>query len=869
MAEDSVTIIKIETGQAVQSVNDLRQNISLLKQQIGETTIGTAEYQNLLKQLKENQSALKDAMYGTANSLEQIAADAKGVSVVFNEQNKLINQENQSYNALVHALADLKMQWRATTDEAERADLGKRINQVNDRLKTLDASVGNYSRNVGNYTNSIVDAFSKMGGGAAKAIAPVKGLTTGFKALSATPVVAIMGLLANVLSKVIENIKSSEENTGRLNASMSAFKVIGDAVTKILQGLGAVLGTVVGGFGRLIAAITGTSDKMKERQAIAEDELKLQKEQRETLQANAEAERDIAELRAKASDKLNYTAEERLAFLQKAGEEEKKIMERAYEDAKLTYEIQKAKNALTESSAEQKQKEAEAYAAMVRAETAYFQQVRTINAGINRERRQMATEARNAAREALEAKKAEVEAQKALLEQQAALEAKDSDERLELQEAARTKQRELDEANAKAKIKNAKTLAATLEAIEKKYNADILKMRQDHQREVEAQERLHLQNLANAYGQGSLEYLRAQMAVAKLQLDQIREAGKLQEETVEEYNARLLAAQRAYYAAVRAVNDKNAQEATAELRLAQAKATEGTEAYYAGLLQLAEANARNLRRLEGESDTEFAIRQAEADQARIKAQRDLLDYMDAQELQAQQNQVEILREGSLARLRAEVDLKQYELDTLHKLEEESEDQFRARQIAAEKAHTDAIVALWESRVAMFGEVVGGMGDLFGTLADMYEKDTGMTEAEERKVKNLRIAAATIEMLNGVVTAVAQAQSLGPVAGPIMAGINSAAVIAAGTKNIEKIRNTAISKGSATTTSASTAASTPVPAAVLAPTYTMDVQQVRTVTSATEEDRLNQMARDQRVYIVASDIEASQNAIRTRVRESTF
>jgi hypothetical protein len=50
---------------------------------------------------------------------------------------------------------------------------------------------------------------------------------------------------------------------------------------------------------------------------------------------------------------------------------------------------------------------------------------------------------------------------------------------------------------------------------------------------------------------------------------------------------------------------------------------------------------------------------------------------------------------------------------------------------------------------------------------------------------------------------------------------------------------------------------------------MDVQQVRTVTSASEEDRLNQMAKDQRVYIVASDIEASQNAIRTRVQESTF
>ena len=249
--------------------------------------------------------------------------------------------------------------------------------------------------------------------------------------------------------------------------------------------------------------------------------------------------------------------------------------------------------------------------------------------------------------------------------------------------------------------------------------------------------------------------------------------------------------------------------------------------------------------------------------------RDLLGYMDAQELQAMQNKVDVLREGSDAQLQAQVELTQYQLETLHKVEEESDEEFRARQIAAEKAHRDAIEALWQQRVDTFSTVVVGMGDLFSTLADMYEKDTGMTEEEERKVKNLRIASATIEMLNGVVTAIAQAQQLGPVAGPIMAGINSAAVIAAGTTNIRKIRETNISKSSSSSTSTSTSTAAPVPAAVAPPTYSMDVQQVRSVTTATEEERLNQMAKDQRVYIVASDIEASQNAIRTRVQESTF
>jgi hypothetical protein len=65
-------------------------------------------------------------------------------------------------------------------------------------------------------------------------------------------------------------------------------------------------------------------------------------------------------------------------------------------------------------------------------------------------------------------------------------------------------------------------------------------------------------------------------------------------------------------------------------------------------------------------------------------------------------------------------------------------------------------------------------------------------------------------------------------------------------------------------------STPgTPAIASAPALTTEVSNVRSVTSASEEDRLNQMARDQRVYILASDIEASQDQIKTQVSESSF
>ena len=48
-----------------------------------------------------------------------------------------------------------------------------------------------------------------------------------------------------------------------------------------------------------------------------------------------------------------------------------------------------------------------------------------------------------------------------------------------------------------------------------------------------------------------------------------------------------------------------------------------------------------------------------------------------------------------------------------------------------------------------------------------------------------------------------------------------------------------------------------------------VQQVRTLTSASEEDRLNRMADDHRVYILSSDLEADRDQRRVQVEETTF
>jgi hypothetical protein len=58
-------------------------------------------------------------------------------------------------------------------------------------------------------------------------------------------------------------------------------------------------------------------------------------------------------------------------------------------------------------------------------------------------------------------------------------------------------------------------------------------------------------------------------------------------------------------------------------------------------------------------------------------------------------------------------------------------------------------------------------------------------------------------------------------------------------------------------------------AVPAPAFSPSIQQTRSITGASEEDRLNRMASDSRVYLVYSDIEAAQTAQRVRVRETEF
>lgn len=155
----------------------------------------------------------------------------------------------------------------------------------------------------------------------------------------------------------------------------------------------------------------------------------------------------------------------------------------------------------------------------------------------------------------------------------------------------------------------------------------------------------------------------------------------------------------------------------------------------------------------------------------------------------------------------------------------------------------------------------GTADLLGAIADAYESNGELSEQEEKRVKNLRIAAATISMLQGAVTAYASAQSLGVPMGPIVGAINAAAVIATGMANIAKIKATNVSRDSAPSTTA--------PASVQAPAISTAVPTTTVINGARTETALNNASRPQKVYLVESEVQAAENRVQVVNDESSF
>lgn len=184
----------------------------------------------------------------------------------------------------------------------------------------------------------------------------------------------------------------------------------------------------------------------------------------------------------------------------------------------------------------------------------------------------------------------------------------------------------------------------------------------------------------------------------------------------------------------------------------------------------------------------------------------------------------------------------------------------AAQLAAEQDALEKEKQLKEQRLQTFLSYTSGVASLAGSLASIYEANGEADEEAARKAKALRTAEAIISTLGGAVSAymnTIESIKFPAVAIPL-AIVNAATVLAAGYAQVRQMNAVPVggSGGSGAMVSAPAA---PVTA----------IQQVRTITGASEEDRLNRMASDTRVYVLESDITRAQNTRKVRVAEATF
>lgn len=555
MAEtENITILRVGTEEAVRNIQDLKDNIVQLKKDLQGLDIGSEEYSKTLKELNVNQNALRDAMHYTNTEGQTSEQVMNGIA-------NAASGAGNSYNALVARMSTLRKEWRSTDDIARRNELGKQIKDINKQLKDLDASTGSFKRNVGDYEGALkrtAEGFQVTAGSASAAIGPVKGVANGFKALFKTPLGAVLGLIAAALYKVVNGLKSSEENANRAALAMSGFAGAGDLLKGVMQTLGNAIGWVAEKLNDLLLKVF---PKLQEaanlRASIAEKEISLAKEVRKATVENAKDELAASRLRNEAADSENKSIEERRKALKDAIALQERISDREVKIAEKEFEIAKERAKTSQNSKEENdalaQAEAKVYQAKERRYTTTYRLQRQL----------IALDKEEAAAEQQKLREKQAAEQKAIQtnidywKERLKTQKNGSFEEYTTELTILSAETELKKAQARARITDKEELNAVLLQLDKTYLASTLLLADQYASKQIESERQSLENRMNTYAQGSYEYLNAQIELRKFEYDTL---AQLDKENDEQFYARKLAADKAYTDAKRALLDKQVQD---------------------------------------------------------------------------------------------------------------------------------------------------------------------------------------------------------------------------------------------------------------------------------------------------------------------
>lgn len=431
---DILLEIKVNAGETAVKLAETRQQLDALKQSNKDAQ---AQIRALNREMSENGSltAEQAATYKTLTSavaennanIKQLTATEK----MYSSQINIVTQGNRRYGDSITEmsahLAQLKNEYRGLSATQREGTAGKRlleqIQNMDKEIKSLDSSLGDHQRNVGNYQSALYGLNGNMvqvvglfqNGFRNGLTAAGTSLKAFGKTLLATPIgwlSTALRVLVRIFGELTAAFMMNDDAGTEMSATMQRLRPV---VTMLREAFQAIAGAVASFVGNITKAATAVLNflvpSFREASKAAEDLVRAQDRledmEREYTVAQAERANQRAKLEEKARYDANLTAEERVKML----EASKRLSE---QDLKDKRDILKERLRQLEEEAanekdfsdEMKNRIAEARAAYINSETEMIQGTRRLNSQLKSAREELQKEDEERKRRAQEAARA-------------------------------------------------------------------------------------------------------------------------------------------------------------------------------------------------------------------------------------------------------------------------------------------------------------------------------------------------------------------------------------------------------------------------------------------------------------------------------
>ena len=438
--EEIIIEVEVNAGESAERLAAVQARIHDVKQANKELK---AEQRTLNEELRRNGTLsheqavrLKEISAEMAKNnadLKELTATEKMYTAQLNTATQNDRKFGDSLVELSAQLAQLKQEYRGLTaaqrESAEGKAMLENIKNLDKTLKDADASMGDFQRNVGNYQSAllglngnVVKVANLFAGGFKNGIAAAgTALKSLGKTILATPVGWISAAIAaavKVFNELRDAFKRNDDAGTGLSVALARLQPIITAIREGFSALATVVAKVVGGITSAATAVLNLIPAYRKASEAAQELVRaqdaLQDRQREYVVNEAERDKEIAELRKKAVSDEKLTAKERediykqIDELSRQGMEERKNI--AAENYRILQEEAKKNN---DTSDAMKDRLAQAYAEMIKAQTDYLTETTRIGSRQRQTREEQAKqEAEEAKRQADERKRRWQEAQR-------------------------------------------------------------------------------------------------------------------------------------------------------------------------------------------------------------------------------------------------------------------------------------------------------------------------------------------------------------------------------------------------------------------------------------------------------------------------